>query len=245
MSSPQLPNEILLAIINCLLPSDHATLRACQLTSRTVNEFSTRVLYQDLHISWLANRGFALLFTLSQNLSLASLVVSVTADFPRFEDIAQVQWRFDEETARLWEEEERTWPERLDPDCPEDDEYWEGEWTQELEDHLGSRDSEMWGEAEDEAWAEFATNGSDRWLDHPAQDDDGSRDHIGRREGGALLAVLLASLPNLLRVDIAGYDGGIPSLPYLTHLALENPSGSRARPVVPKTPNVKKLVLKG
>ncbi|KAL8280185.1 hypothetical protein RQP46_007515 [Phenoliferia psychrophenolica] len=87
MAPPRLPNEIFLSIISSIPSSDHATLRACQLTSRAFREYSTPVLYGHLDISWTANKGLALLYSLFDHPSLVNLSTSVKVVIPHVEDL--------------------------------------------------------------------------------------------------------------------------------------------------------------
>ncbi|KAL8292180.1 hypothetical protein RQP46_001646 [Phenoliferia psychrophenolica] len=242
MAFPPFPHELLLAIISWIPASDHATLRACQLTNRTFHELSTPILYRHLHILWLANRGLSLLATLEAKPSLISLIVSVKVDFPRFDDLAQALRRFDDTVAQLWAAEERTWPSQLDPDHPEEDEDLLETWREDFTFYLALRDDELLHQAEEAAWAEFDTDGNARWLDPPR--DEFSNDTDGRLKGGDYLEDFLASLPNLRRLDFTAFDCGIPALPRLTFLAIEN-NDHITRPFLPYLPNIEELVISG
>ncbi|KAL8292193.1 hypothetical protein RQP46_001659 [Phenoliferia psychrophenolica] len=244
MALPGLPNEILLDIISLIPSSDHATLRACQLTSRTFHELSSLVLYGRLDISWTAPRGLSLLAILEEKPSLAALISSVKVDYPRFEDLASVKRRYDERIAQMWAAEERTWPSKLDPDYPEEDEYWTEKWADELSTDLAHQDEHMWDEAEDSVWGDFVRNGSSRWLD-PPQRIDYDRDDEGRWKGGERLEDFLTSLPNLRRLDFTTFYCGIPILPHLTSLTIENRHNIVARPPLPDTPNIEELTING
>ncbi|KAL8292200.1 hypothetical protein RQP46_001666 [Phenoliferia psychrophenolica] len=238
MGYPRFPSEIFIEIISLIPPSDYATLRACQLTSRAFKEFSNGVLYERLTITWAPLCGIPLLATIDRNPSLAHLVKSVTVKFPRFDEAGNVSRRFEEIRERLWEAEERRWPAKLLQVDPGKHEDFERRWTDEFLDYLDSTIVLHWDLADREAWAELRKTGNTDWLDNGPRGDD------ARWEGGDLLAVLLASLPNLRGLDFATYDCGIPTLPQLTFLALENDK-AKVTASLPDTANIEELVLSG
>ncbi|KAL8292178.1 hypothetical protein RQP46_001644 [Phenoliferia psychrophenolica] len=241
MALPRLPNELLLAIISFIPSSDHTTLRACQLTSRTLKEYSNGVLYGRIDISWIPTRGIPLLATLEQTPSLASLVKSVTVDFPRFYHVGQITRRYDETVASMWEEEERGWPAMLRREDPEDVEHWETQRRNDFQAHLDSDSikDQLWEKADKEALTDLLANGNAEWVDQSLR---GPR---GRSEGSKRLEGLLASLPNLREVDYTSYNGGIPSLPQLTVLTLHNNDLEGDEPFVPDTSNIEELRVTG
>ncbi|KAL8292181.1 hypothetical protein RQP46_001647 [Phenoliferia psychrophenolica] len=245
MGIPHFPNEILLAIISLIPPSDHSTLHSCQLTSRAFREFSTPILYGHIDISWTADRGPQLLATLRQNLSLASVIRSAEVDFPRFEDLAQLRRRRDEIISRARDDEEAKWPARLEGVDLEEHESYKKKWTCDFEENcVFDRNRALWDEAEEEAWAELTTKGMTRWLQYPRTEDDESSGER-RAEGSTLLAGLIASLPNLRHLEFSNYDDGITALPELKYLDIENFDSNLMPPFLPSTPNVEMLVIGG
>ncbi|KAL8292179.1 hypothetical protein RQP46_001645 [Phenoliferia psychrophenolica] len=240
---PQFPNEILLGILSSIPPSERATLHACQLTSRTFREYSTPVLYEHLNISWIPTCGFPLIATLGSLPSLANLVKSVTVSFPRFAEAGQLARRREEIVARMWTARKQEWAERLRDCNPAEVEHWENEGGQEFDLYVDHIDDQIREDAENEAWSALTRTGNHEWLEQ------GPREDEGRWEGGELLEELLASLPNLRRLEFTNYDCGIPSLPHLTHLTLRNHNdtifANPNPPRLPETPNVEELSVDG
>ncbi|KAL8292199.1 hypothetical protein RQP46_001665 [Phenoliferia psychrophenolica] len=245
MAFPPFPNEILLAIISWIPPSDHATLRACQLTNRTFNEFSTSVLYQHLDIGWVPNRGIPLLRTLEEKPSLSNLVKSATVDYMCFHSLDQSRVeRSDEleelERARIQLKEEQEGPntflDALDPKS-------RAIYDERRRVDLGC---DCWEQAEMEAWARITQDGNARWLEQEQYRNLWDSKGVGRREGADLLSGLLTSLPNLLRLDLDNFDCGSLTLPHLSHLTITN---SCVWPEywtdLPTTPNVEELIITG